>query len=264
MKNSFIVRSIAAVAVLLSMVCGLVSCGDSQADKLARLDAAAVQLDSVLKAVGEPVTGVDAVAGDADITVKVTVKDSMVNASLIGDELMDYFIAQVIKTAPADVVNGVIKAVEGTEGSVRLMLTDMYGNDREFSFTGETLRHLYKAKGSQLNAPRVKEQVCALLQPVLAANAGADHVDLTVSKGFLTYEVVFASDKVFRDSGQGLLTRLYLEPIKAQYASLGALEQPVVDMFKSLGIDGVTVIYKALNGDKEIRQGFPWRIVTGG
>lgn len=254
----------AAMAVVLSVVFGVTGCGDSQAEKLARLDAAAAALDSVLSECGAPVTDVKAVANDADVLLSVAVKDSVVNASLVGAELMDYFVAQQLKSMSKDVVNSVTKAIEGTQGAVKLTLTDMYGTSAEFSFTGESVRHLYKAKGSELNAPRVKEQVCALFEPALpnaAARIGADHVELGVDKGFLTYTVVFPSDKAFRDSGQGLLTRLYMKPFQDQYAALGCLEAPVVDLLKSLKIDGVCVIYKALNGDKEIRQSFPWRIV---
>ncbi|MDE6287447.1 MAG: hypothetical protein K2M00_01520 [Muribaculaceae bacterium] len=262
MKTFF--RKALSIAAVSAVMVAAVSCGESQADKIKKLDAAAAAVDSVYKGVEAPVSNLKAQANDTDVTVSVAVLDSMIRIDLVGDEMMDYFMAQQIKKAPAALVNEVTKAVTGTAGALQLSVTDLYGNERTFSFTGETLRHLYKAKGSQLNAPRVKEQVCRMLLPALPnalATTDAESIDLSVDKSFLTYTVTFASDRRFKDSGQGLLTRIYMDAFKAQYASLGELCDPVVEMLKSLGIDGVCVIYKALNGDKEIRQAFPWRTI---
>lgn len=260
MKTFF--RKALSVAAACGVMVAAVSCGESQADKIKKLDAAAAAVDSVYNGVEAPVSNLKVLATDTDVTVAVAVLDSMIRIDLVGDEMMDYFMAQQIKETPAALVNEVTKAVTGTAGALKLSVTDLYGNERTFSFTGETLRHLYKAKGSQLNAPRVKEQVCRLLQPAIPnglATAEAESIDLSVEKSFLTYTVTFANDRRFKDSGQGLLTRIYLDAFKEQYASLGELCDPVVKMLKSLQIDGVCVIYKALNGDKEIRQAFPWR-----
>lgn len=259
------IRICAAVAAVVFAASAMTGCGDSKADKLARLDRACVAVDSVLKSVGEPVGDVDVKADDMNMMISLSVKDSMINVSRAGDEMVDYFMAQQLKSSPKDVVNETVKSLEATGGSAVVTVADLYGNSRKYTFTPETLRHLIKAKGSELNAPRVKEQLCEFLGESLAnkgAYAQADGVELSVDKSFLTYTVTFASDRTFAGSGQGLLTRLYMEPIKAQFGGLGSLEMPLIEMCKSLSIDGECVIYRSLNGDKEIRQAFPWRIIT--
>lgn len=258
-------KTFAFVSACVLAVCALSSCGDSKADKAERLADAAGAVDSVLCDFGAPVCDVKAVAAEADINISFAVNDSAVNVSEIGDELMDYFVAQQLKIAPKELVNETVKAAEGTEGSVRMAVSDIYGNTHEYTFTPETLRHLYKAKGSQLNAPRVKEQLCTALQgalPACAANAQADNISLSVDKGFLTYNVVFPTDKMYANASQGVLTGRYMDGFKTLLDNLGSLREPFLEMCKSLSVDGFCVKYTALNGDKELRQAFPWRVIT--
>lgn len=258
------INRVAAFVVAVFVMACAVGCGDSQADKIKKLDAAAAAVDSVLRECPSPVADVNVKADGTNILVSLAVNDSLVHADLIGDALMDMFISRQIKSQDAAVVNQTVKAIGATGGEVKLSVTDLYGGKGDFTFNAETLRFLGKAKVSELNVPRVKEQLCAMLQPTLpnaTSYADADHVEMVLDHGFLTYQVVFTSDKAFASSGQGLLTRYYLDPFKCAMASLGCLGAPFVDMCKSLSIDGFCVIFKALNGDKEIRQAFPWRLL---
>lgn len=256
-------RGLRAVAVV-AMMCLMWSCGDSEKAKLEKLDAAATEINTLASAVTSPLSDGKAAAIDHDIVVTMELNDSMIDPARLTDVIMDYYVAQQVKTLPKDVINSTVKALEATEGSLILNIKSAAGGEGHFSFAAPTLRELYKAKGSQLNAPRVKEQLCTLLDgtlPSAFAWADADHVEINIEKSFLTYHVVFTSDRTYASSGQGLLTRLYFEPFKARLAALGSLEEPIVTMFKSLGIDGFCVSYEALNGDKVIRQAFPWRVL---
>lgn len=253
-------RAVAAVAV----TCMMWACGDSEKAKLEKLDEAAAEINTLTSGVVAPLSNGKAVVSDHDIVVSMELNDSMIDPARLTDVIMDYYVAQQIKTLPKDMVNATVKALEATEGSLILNLTSASGSAGRFSFAPATLRELYKAKGSQLNAPRVKEQLCTLLTGTLPSTfawADADHVEINIEKSFLTYHVVFTTDRTYSSSGQGLLTRLYFEPFKARMAALGSLEAPVLTMLKSLGIDGFCVSYEALNGDKVIRQAFPWRVL---
>ena len=262
MKKMFArVMSVALAVVSLAV---MTSCGDKQAEKQKALDEAAEALSTELASVTAPLSHESTLVADNDIVVKMTVSDSMIDVSRLGDELMDYYMAMKLKQGPSELINKVVKAVEGSEGSVKLDLTDIYGNSTSYSFSGETIRHLIKAKGSALNEPRVKEQVARLLEKALpnaAAYADADNVALTFNRGFLSYEVTFPNDRGFAKSTQGLITKQYMQPVKAQYAALGSMQADVIELLKNLRVDGVSVTYKALNSDKELKQAFPWRVI---
>ena len=58
---------------------------------------------------------------------------------------------------------------------------------------------------------------------------------------------------------QGVLTGRYMQPLRDEYGRLGSLEYPVVEMLKTLGIDGVRMVYVATGTDEEVKQAFPWR-----
>ena len=103
-----------------------------------------------------------------------------------------------------------------------------------------------------------------MLEPSLpnrAAWAQAQSVELSVKGGFLTYTVTFPDESRYANSGQGLLTGLYEKPLVRSYSSLGSLRESFEAMFRTLGIEGVRVEYKALKGDKELSQAFPWRFI---
>ncbi len=251
--------SLAAVAaVALAAIFSLASCGDSKADKLQNLQSAAEAVDSLLKPYAEapsPVKAVDVTVAEPDIKVNVTFSDSLISVPALGDALLDYFVAQQLKSAPGDVVKQVVSALKENAGSVVVTITDGTASAAPCSYSAESISHLLKAKTSQLNAPRVKQQLCA------AMSAGADNVQAAVQKSFLEYTVTWPSEKAYAGWRQGSLTRIYLTPFHDAFESLGVLNEPFVEMLKSLGIDGVKVTYAALNSDKTLSQAFPWRSV---
>lgn len=265
MKRLSFLAAVAAVAV--AAIFSLASCGDSKADKLQNLQSAAEAVDSLLKPYAEapsPVKAIDVTVAEPDIKVNVTFSDSLISVPVLGDALLDYFVAQQLKSAPGDVVKQVVSALKENSGSVVLSITDGNESAAPCSYSAESISHLLKAKTSQLNAPRVKQQLCAAMSaglPVATSYAGADNVQAAVQKSFLEYTVTWPSEKAYAGWRQGSLTRIYLTPFHDAFESLGVLNEPFVEMLKSLGIDGVKVTYAALNSDKTLSQAFPWRSV---
>ena len=252
------------MAALLIMS-GVTACGESQADKTTKLEAATAALDSVLNTTEAPIKSLSISADDANINVAATFGDSLLHADLLGEELMNYFVAGQIKQIKADVVNQVNRALDSSVGSLKLSLTDTWGNSFAIAYSAEDLRHLYKAKGSQLNVPMVKEQLVILLSnslPTTKANKDSKGITLSIDKGFLNYDILFDKYQKFEKDRQGYITTLYFDLIKAQYASLGKLQTPIIDTMKELGIDGIRVTFVANDSDKELKQAFPWREIA--
>ncbi len=258
-------RTVAVAFATLLIMAGATACGESQADKAKKLEAAAAALDSVFNPAQAPVAALSITADGTDINFKATLSDSLIHADLLGEELVNYFVANQIKHVKGAVINQVNKALDSTLGSLKLSITDTWGNNFAIAFSSENLRHLYKAKGSQLNVPTVKEQVVALLGnslPASMANKDAQSITLTISKGFLNYNVQFDKYAKYKKGKQGHLTTLYFAPLKVQYANLGVLQTPIIDTLKELGIDGIRVTFSAQDSDKELKQAFPWREIV--
>ena len=224
-----------------------------------QLGNAATQLDSILNdSELSAVVAVDSV--NTAISANISLTDSVIRVDRIGTDLMEFFVAHIIKSAPADVVNNLVKSLE-PESQLTVSLADIYGGTNSFAFTAEDLRRLYKAKGLDFNTPAVKQQLFAVVADLLPMEAPYNDatVEVGISSGFLCYELTFPNDKMLAKSGQGLITRLYLEPIKVRLASLNALQPAVLEVMDALDIDGIAVTMLAKDSDKKIHQAFPWR-----
>lgn len=259
MIMSKLTTHIAAIGVACAMMLAGVSCGNSQDQKYQQLGNAATQLDSVLNANGVlAMVAVDSV--NVAISADIALTDSVIHVDRIGNDLMEYFVAHVIKAAPADVVNNLVKSLE-PESQLSVSLKDIYDANKTFVFTADDLRRLYKAKGLDFNTPAVKQQLFDLLADLLPMEAPYSDatVEVGISSGFLCYELTFPNDKMLAKSGQGLITRLYHQPLITRLASLGSLQATVIDVMNSLNIDGIAVTMLAKDSDKKIHQAFPWR-----
>ena len=241
-----IFRYVCVAVVAMSMVAVAGSCGPSAAERAARMESAAATVDSLVHTTEAPFVVSKAVYAEPNIDVSFVLADSVIKVDLLGDELMDYYLAEQLKSSEASVV---------------LSLTDAYGGSKTFIYTADKLQNLAKAKRSQLNVPKVKEQVVAVAGgavPAPSAHMGTQ-VSTSIDKGFLTYTVTWPSKSAVSGMPQGVLTGRYMQPLRDEYGRLGSLEYPVVEMLKTLGIDGVRMVYVATGTDEEVKQAFPWR-----
>ncbi len=253
-------RMIYLVAIVAALA-GMVACGPSAAEKAERLASAAAQIDSIVKCDEAPVVSSGARYEDPNIVVSYVLSDSMIKVDLLGDELLDYYAAEELRTMDASTLKTVTSLLSKNETSLVVSITDVYGNAKNYIFTADKLKNLAKAKRSTLNVQKVKEQVVALANasvPAPYAHPGTQ-VSASIDGGFLTYTIVWPKKSSYASYSQGVLVSLYKAPLQAQYSALGVLEYPVVDMYKSLGVDGVRIVYKAVDSDSELKQAFPWR-----
>ena len=247
------------LAALLTLT---VACGPSEAEKTARLETAAARIDSLICSDGAPVERCSATYAAPNIDVDIALTDSLVKVDLLGDALMDYFVADQLKAMDSGRVYAVINSLRKLETPVVATIRDSYGSSKTFVFNADKISRLMKAKGSSLDVPSVRGQVAAMAGgavPAPDAHRGAQ-VSTAISKGFLTYTMTFPSKASLAGLEQGNLTGRYLDALRRQYARLGNLEYPVVEMLKGLGIDGVRIVYVAADDDsRELKQAFPWR-----
>lgn len=252
-------KILAASAALLLLVC---SCGPSEAEKKAAMERTAATIDSIIGTTQTPYEACGAVYAEPNVNVNIVLRDSMIKVDLLGEQLMDYFAAAQLKSYDADTFNDITKQLRTQDASLVVNITDTFGGSKTFIFSPEKLRRLRAAKPSSLDVPKVKEQVIAMANgavPAPAAHAGAQ-VSASISKGFLTYTVSWPQKSALAGLEQGSLTGRYMDALRRQYSRLGELEYPVVETLKSLGIDGVRIVYTTVDGDgKELKQAFPWR-----
>lgn len=238
------------------------ACGPSEAEKAARLEGAAAAIDSIVGSTQAPFESVSATYAAPNVDVAVTLRDSMIKVDLLGEQLMDYYAADGLKSLDAQQVWDISKTLKSLDTPVVMTITDTYGAQKTFIFPAEKIQKLLKAKPTSLDVPKVKEQVVAMAGgavPAPLAHPGTQ-VSASIEKGFLTYTVVWPSKKNLAGVTQGNLTGNYLDALRRQYGRLGDLEYPVVEMLKSLGIDGVRMVYTAADDDDvQIKQAFPWR-----
>lgn len=256
-----IFRYVCVAVVAMSMVAVAGSCGPSAAERAARMESAAATVDSLVHTTEAPFVVSKAVYAEPNIDVSFVLADSVIKVDLLGDELMDYYLAEQLKTSDGAALREVCSALKSSEASVVLSLTDAYGGSKTFIYTADKLQNLAKAKRSQLNVPKVKEQVVAVAGgavPAPSAHMGTQ-VSTSIDKGFLTYTVTWPSKSAVSGMPQGVLTGRYMQPLRDEYGRLGSLEYPVVEMLKTLGIDGVRMVYVATGTDDEVKQAFPWR-----
>lgn len=259
MKHIFSNIFFAVTTVMLAVLAS--SCGPSAAERTARMESAASVVDSLVHTTDAPFAVSKATYAEPNIDVTIVLTDSMIKVDLLGENLLDYYLAEQLKTSDRQKLQSICSTLKDNEANVVLSITDTFGASKTFIYSGSKLLDLAKAKLSQLNVPKVKDQVVALAGaavPAPSAHAGAQ-VSTSIEKGFLTYTITWPGKGAISGMPQGVLTGRYMQPLRDQYSRLGSLEYPVAEMLKTLGIDGVRIVYAATGTEDEVKQAFPWR-----
>lgn len=241
--------------VLMSAV---VSCSGS--DKSQALVSAAALADSIVSADGN--ANVEVSENGVGMDASFRISDPQIQVQAIGQELFDAYASQQLKLVSPDDINTISHALRGTKGDITVQLLSRDQKPQVFTLSPQRFVELQKARLSQLDPGKAKEQAVKVAEgmcPNPKAHEGAVRVDVALVKGFIEYNIVWPSQKDLSNKEQSMLTLLYFNDLKKSLKELGELEQPVIDLLTNLGIDGVRVQYSAEDGDKVIKQAFPWR-----
>lgn len=251
MKSAIKIFAGAACAVLALAGCGSAVKADS-------LGEACTVADSIADAEADGAVVID----NRSLQASFEILDPEIAVDRIGQELFDVFAAQQLKRISAADINLVCEALRASGGDFVTVLNSPDGTSAVFTLTPRQIVHLQRAKNSDLNLGVARNQVIAVAEmmcPNPAAHTGASRVDVSVSKSFLEYNIVWPKASAYERYPQGILTSNYFNALKTQYRQMGGLAERVIAMLQTMGIDGVRIVYSAENSDKQLRQAFPWR-----
>lgn len=253
------IKHILSAAIAAIIMVAVASCSDSGAKAKMLADAAAAA-DSIVSIDDTANVEVNAAGTGLDATFRLP---AVFDISAMDNSLFEVIASQTLKSYPPAVIDAVSKALRENQGELRVELTvPERGQSHIFTITPRRLIELQRANLLQLDTTGARQQLVKMAESMFPnpdAAVGAASIDVAIAKGFLEYNVVWPAAVKYADSGQGLLTAKYFDALKAQYQAMGDFGYPMVELCKSLKIDGVRIVYSAPGSDATLRQAFPWR-----
>lgn len=259
-KKTSILSLGAAVAALAMAT----SCGGNHEAEILQAQAQRVDAQLAADAASNPrlFAAADAEYADSAFRVDITFADSVINVADYSQDLVEYFLSDEIKSSAGQDLDELVNSLAKTKEPLRLTLTDVYGTTRSYDMPASTLRALFKTQRSQLNLPEVRTQVLSILSDRafrFAVGAGVQKVDFALTTSFATYTIVYDNAKAYSGLNVGNLKARYLKLLKPIYQSYGPLAGAIVEMDRSLGIDGYRFVLTTPSGDSELKCTLPWR-----
>lgn len=215
------------------------------------------RIDTELKALAEENPALISTAGatfaNDTITVDVVLNDSLIDLSRIPAELFNYFTAVEVKRHIDKNLEITVNTLSEAKGCVAVSVTDAYGVKSGYVYTAADLRRMVKSPLSQLDFNAAKQA----LFDYWSASAGdftpslekpVNDVTTSFKGGFYDYTVNFANARAYKGLTSANLKSRILKVLQPRYERLGTLRPAVLEMYKSLGIDGFHLIYEAEKG----------------
>ena len=258
MKKHFLSFAAGVLAVAMA-ACG----SDDSAEKLqAQAQRVDAELKSEVAAAPQLFAQASAQYADSAFTIRLALADSLMHVSDYSQAMVEYFLSDEIKARAGKDLDEVVNTLAHTKEPMRICLTDVYGTSKCYDLPAATLRTLYKTQRSQLQLPEVRSQVLEILAGRsfrFAQGGSVQKVDFALASSFATYTVVYDSPKAYSGLNVANLKARYLKMLKPMYAAYGPLAPAVVEMNRSLGIDGYRFILTTPSGDSELKATLPWK-----
>lgn len=261
LKNNLFISIIAGATLAIATA----ACGSSDKDAEA-LQRQATRVDAQLADVCATQPGLFSAAtatyADSAFNVNITLADSMMHVGDYMQPVVEYFLSDQIKTHTGKDLDEIVNSLAKTKEPMRLTLTDVYGTTRSYELPAATLVTLLKKQRSQLQLPEVRAQVLAIMEArevQFALGQGVQKVDFALESSFATYTIVYDNAKAYSGLNVANLKARYLKLLKPMYKSYGSLADAIVDMDKSLGIDGYRFVLTTPSGNSELKATLPWR-----
>lgn len=245
MKNTF--TAIVSGFSLLTMV----ACSDKNAEILSQ-QAEILNENLRNEATDNPDLIVSATANYADAAINVDIKlaDSLFMTSVITEPLFEYFTACEVKNHIDKNLETTVNALSAKDENVKITLTDVYGDSREYVYSAATLKRMVKTPLTQLNFNDARQALVAALtaseEQFRPVGAKVKSVETSYNKtGFIDYTVTFENASYFKPLTVANLKFRAIETLSKRYNHLGDEQSVIFAMYKSLGIDGFHLIYTA-------------------
>lgn len=200
-----------------------------------------------------------------DLKVDIEFSDTTINVDLCSDALVQYVLAQYIKSHTGKDLDTVINTLAQEKGSLKIKLADIRGTSREYEVSASRLKQLVKLKPMELGYNDVRTNVADIMAakcPAYRAQYNAAECEFEFKGGFAQYTLTFDRASAYSSLNQASLTGRYLKEIKPMYEDFGACRPMIEELLRSLSIDGYRFIYTDKNGSKTISAGMPWRLIN--
>lgn len=258
-KQSILSIVAAATLAVATAACG----GNKEAETLQRqAERVNKELAADVQAAPQLLAEAGASYADSAFNVSIVFADSMMQVSDYSQALVEYFLADEVKAAAGTDLDELVNSLAKVKEPLRLSLTDVYGTTRSYDLTAATLRTLFKTNRSQLRLPEVRQQVLDILTARsmrFAVGAGIQKIDMALTTSYATYTIVYDNAKAYSGLTVANLKARYLKLLKPIYKAYGPLADDIVEMDRSLGIDGYRFVLTTPAGDSELKATLPWR-----
>ena len=259
-KKETILNAVAVCAMALAAT----ACGGNKEAEVLQKQAARVnaELAQEVKEAPSLLADASAVSAESAFNVRVVFADSVMHVSDYSQALVEYFLADEIKSNAGADLDEIVNSLAKTKEPMRLSLTDVYGTTRSYDLPAATLRTLFKTKRSQLQLPEVRSEVLEIFAGrsfAFGVGTGVQKVDFALNTSFATYTVIYDSPKAYSGLNVGNLKARYLKLLKPIYKAYGPIADEIVEMNESLGIDGYRFVLTTPSGDSELKATLPWR-----
>ncbi len=259
-RQKFLIALIAVVSML-----SLSGCGSKEASPLV---AESETISEYLKKASAENPGLISKASaeyaDAVMTLSISFADSCVRLAPVELPAVEYFTAIQLKANGGESLNTLVNALIKEKGKLVLDFTDVYGTTKKFDIDGKRLATLVKEPLSSLNFNAAKDNLKAIFASRCEAYrtaSKAESVEFSIVNSFACYTFTFADSKMFSDWNQSNIDRRYQPSLTEAYDSFGMYRESVLEMMKSLGIDGYKFVYTTTDGSKTLSSALPWRMI---
>lgn len=190
--------------------------------------------------------------------------DSDINPDEYSQALVEYVVANYIRSNAGQMMDAIVNGINRTKGSLSITVTNSNMEAKEFTIGHARLVQLVQKKNSELNFNDVKENVVRLLEMDCKEYMGpvdATSCTFAMANGFAQYTLTFKNAQAFGNQTTGTILGRYIPVMQKQYARYGAASSLVIDVLKSLQIDGYRFVYTDEKETKKISSALPWKLL---
>lgn len=202
---------------------------------------------------------------DGILSVTISFSDPSVNVADYSQALVEYVVSVWLKSHPGADLDTTLNTLSAEQGSLKITLVGVEGAETEYTIGASRLKKLLLLKPSELNFSEVKDNVCRILEKRCNSYKEAykaAEASFELAGGFAQYTLVFESASVYANLKQNSLRGRYQKVLRDQFDVYGSCAPLVIDVVKSLGVDGYRFVYEAANdSSKTLKAALPWRII---
>lgn len=236
--------------MILAVTMTMGSCSDKSAETLTKqCERLNSQLAEMQQNNPDVIASASASYVDNKFTVDATLCDSLFMTSQITEPLFNYFTAIMVKQNINKDLEETVNALADKNIPMTVNLTDVYNETRSYELSAALFRRMVKSPLTQLNYNEAREALFFALEAGQEQFRTADPIAAITSSynknKFYSYNVEFENVSSFKSLTLPNLKARALKVFEHRYANLGTFRPVLLEMYKSLGVDGFYLVYTA-------------------